>query len=108
MNKKEKDVLNSLCNGDISFTEAVTLLEISEEKIEELLGKHVWTPSPEKLSELRDIAMENFRYIELEIQKEKLFKHVQIKNSKSTITFYLEMAKQVLVSTKKFTSKQRG
>lgn len=77
MNKKERDALYSLCNGDISFTEAATLLETSEEKVEELLGNYTWTPSPEKLSELRNIAMENFRYIELEIHKEKILEHIQ-------------------------------
>lgn len=77
MTEKERIVLHCLCNGDITFADAATLLDISEEKVEELLSSYTWTPSPEKLSDLRDIAMENFQEIESEIQKEKLFERIR-------------------------------
>ena len=80
MNIKEGDVLYSLCNGDISFTEAATLLEVSQEKVEELLSNYTWIPSPEKLSELHDVAMETLS----QIHKEKKFDQIPYKSFRST------------------------
>lgn len=63
MNEKERKILYSLCNGDISFTEAAELLGISKEEVEKMLESYTWTPSSEKLSELHEIEMETFLYI---------------------------------------------
>lgn len=38
--KKDREVLNALCNGDITFSEASEKLGVSKEKIEEMLGDY--------------------------------------------------------------------
>lgn len=101
MNDKERDVLYSLCNGEISFAEAAIMLGISKEKVEELLDNYTWTPSLEKLSELHEIEMENYFYIKSQVRKEKIFEHLQ---SKGELTLYIGIAKQFLISAKKITT----
>ncbi len=63
MNKKEKDILHSLCNGDITFKEAADQLRVPEKKIGEMLDDYNWLPSPEKLAELHETEMETLSYI---------------------------------------------
>jgi hypothetical protein len=64
MNKREKEVLHSLCDGDISFSDAADILETTEEKIEEMLESYSWLPSPQRLAELNEIEMETLSYIQ--------------------------------------------
>lgn len=75
LTEKERSVLHSLCNGDIKYNDAAKILEISEEKIVELLDSYTWIPSPEKMEELNDVAMETFNYIEAEMQIDKILEH---------------------------------
>lgn len=70
--EKERSVLHSLCNGDIKYNDAAKILETNEERIVELLDRYTWIPSPEKMEELHDVAMETFREIESQIYKEKI------------------------------------
>lgn len=63
MNKKERDVLHSLCNGDITFSDASSQLGVSKERIEEMLEDYSWIPSSERLAELCQIEMETISYI---------------------------------------------
>lgn len=63
MNKKERDVLHSLCDGDITFSDAANRLGITEKKIEELLEDYNWLPSPQRLAELHKTEMETLSYI---------------------------------------------
>lgn len=63
MNQKERDVLHSLCNGDIKFSEAADQLGITEKEIEEMLDDYSWLPSPERLAELNETEMETLTYI---------------------------------------------
>jgi len=64
MNNKEKEVLHSLCEGDITFSDAVSMLETTEEKIEEMLESYNWLPSSKRLAELNEIEMETLSYIQ--------------------------------------------
>jgi hypothetical protein len=64
MNKREKEVLHSLCDGDITFSDAVSMLETTEEKIEEMLDSYSWLPSSERLAELNETEMETLSYIQ--------------------------------------------
>lgn len=72
LTEKERSVLHSLCNGDIKYNDAAKILETNEEKIVELLDRYTWIPSPEKMEELHDVAMETFNYIYAEIQIDKI------------------------------------
>lgn len=63
MNKKERDVLHSLCEGDITFSEAASKLGITEIEIGEMLDDFNWLPSLEKLAELSETEIETLSYI---------------------------------------------
>lgn len=63
MNKKERDVLQYLCDGEITFSEAADKLGITEKEIEEMLDDYSWLPSPEKLAELNETEIETLLYI---------------------------------------------
>jgi hypothetical protein len=63
MDKRERDVLHSLCNGDITFSEAAEKLGVTKEKIEELLEDYSWVPSPQRLAELHKSEMETLSHI---------------------------------------------
>lgn len=63
MNEKERKVLNSLCNGDITFSEASEKLGVPKTKIEEMLEGYNWVPPSERLAELVEIEMETISYI---------------------------------------------
>jgi len=63
MNKRERDVLHSLCDGEITFSEAAERLETTEGKIEEMLEDYSWLPSPQRLAELNETEMETLSYI---------------------------------------------
>lgn len=57
-------VLNSLCEGSITFSEASQLLGLSKDKVEELLESFVWVPSVERISELCEIERETLSLVE--------------------------------------------
>ncbi|VVB85616.1 Uncharacterised protein [uncultured archaeon] len=79
MNKKERDVLHSLCDGDITFSEAAGQLGIPEKEIEEMLDDYSWLPSPERLAELNETEMETLSYIKEISQPIKLsISHTQV------------------------------
>lgn len=63
MNENEREVLDTLCNGDITFSEASEKLGVSKEKIEEMLEDYSWVPSSERLSKLVEMEMETLSYI---------------------------------------------
>lgn len=63
MNKREREVLHSLCDGDITFLEASSQLGVTEEIIEEMLENYSWLPSPQRLAELNETEMETLSYI---------------------------------------------
>jgi hypothetical protein len=69
VNKKERDVLRSLCDGDITFSEAADQLDVTEEKIEEILEEYEWLPSHQRLAELHETEMETLSYIRKICQK---------------------------------------
>lgn len=101
MNEKERKILNSLCNGDISFTEAAEFIGMSKEKVKKMLEGYTWTPSSEKLSELHEIEMETLLYIE-EITQVKN-KILQTRSKKLDID--MTMATFVVISMKYITEK---
>jgi len=64
MNKREREVLHSLCDGDITFSDAAGKLETTEEKIEEMLESYSWLPSSKRLAEFNETEMETLSYIQ--------------------------------------------
>lgn len=73
MDDKKREVLNSLCNGDITFSEAALLLEVSKAEIEEMLDNYKWIPSSDKIIEFCDIERETLSYIK-EISQPIIFR----------------------------------
>ena len=73
MDEKEREVLNSLCNGDITFSEAALLLEVSKAEIEDMLDHYKWIPSSDKIIEFCDIERETLSYIK-EISQPIIFR----------------------------------
>lgn len=63
MDDKERKVLNSLCNGDISFSEAALELEVSKEDIEDMMDNYMWMPSSDKIIEFCDLERETLSFI---------------------------------------------
>ena len=63
MDNKEREVLNSLCNGDITFSDAALELDVSKEDIEDMLDNYVWMPSSDKIVEFCDIERETLSFI---------------------------------------------
>jgi hypothetical protein len=63
LNKEERKVLKSLCDGDISFIEAAKALSKTETEIEKLLDDFDWLPSPERLVELSKYSQETSEHI---------------------------------------------
>lgn len=64
MNKREREVLHSLCDGDITFSDAAGRLETTEKTIEEMLETYSWLPSSKRLAELNETEMETLSYIQ--------------------------------------------
>lgn len=73
MDDKEREVLNSLCNGDITFSEAALELEVSKEDIEDMMDNYMWMPSSDKIVEFCDIERETLSFIR-EISQPIIFK----------------------------------
>lgn len=86
MNKKERDVLHSLCEGDITFSEAASKLGITEIEIGEMLDDFNWLPSLEKLAELSETEMETLSYIR-EICQPISSRHT-VSNARTEIPIY--------------------
>ncbi len=63
MDDKERKVLNSLCNGDMSFSEAALELEVSKEDIEDMMDNYTWMPSSDKIIEFCDLERETLSFI---------------------------------------------
>ena len=63
MDDKKREVLNSLCNGDITFSDAALELKVSKEDIEDMLDNYVWMPSSDKIVEFCDIERETLSFI---------------------------------------------
>lgn len=110
MNEKERKVLYSLCNGDISFTEAAELLGMSKEKIKKMLENYTWTPSSEKMSELHETEMETLLYIKeitmvkngiSQTQIKKLKQILKTKDMSTDISIFGSMIELVPFMTKK-------
>ena len=78
MNKREREVLHSLCDGDITFLEASSQLGVTEEIIEEMLENYSWLPSPQRLAELNETEMETLSYIR------EICQPIELKNLKCT------------------------
>ncbi|SNQ59905.1 hypothetical protein [Candidatus Methanoperedens nitratireducens] len=83
MNKRERDILHSLCDGDITFSEAADQLGITEKEIEEMLENYSWLPSPQRLAELNEAEMETLSYIR-EISQQGVSK---VSNTQAEIQF---------------------
>lgn len=81
MNEKEREVLNSLCNGDMTFGEASDILGVPKEKIEEMLEDYSWVPSSGRLAELCEIEMETLTYIK------EIFQPVIFRFSSAQVNF---------------------
>lgn len=54
----ERSVLASLCEGKITFSEAANMLNISKERVEEMLESFKWMPSSTRIAELCDSERE--------------------------------------------------
>jgi hypothetical protein len=67
----EKDVLNQLCNGEITFKEAKRELNISDKELEFKLDHFTWIPSGERLKELCQSEIESIKYIDKICKKNK-------------------------------------
>lgn len=83
MNKREREVLHSLCDGDITFLEASSQLGVTEEIIEEMLENYSWLPSPQRLAELNEAEMETLSYIREICQSNEL----RVSNAHTEIQF---------------------
>ncbi|QLC51105.1 hypothetical protein HWN40_13195 [Methanolobus zinderi] len=64
MNDLIKDTLRSLYEGEMTFSEASSLLEVSKDEVEEMLESFEWVPSAERISELCEIEKETISLIE--------------------------------------------
>lgn len=64
---KKDRVLYTLCNGDITFSEASEKLGVSKEKIEEMLDDYSWVPQSERLAELVEMEKKTIKHIQKRI-----------------------------------------
>ena len=80
MDDKEREVLNSLCNGDITFSEAAIELEVSKEDIEDMLDDYRWMPSSDKIIEFCDLERETLSFIR-ELSQPIIFKSSDIQSN---------------------------
>ena len=51
---QNEEILNKLCNGEISIEDASRILKLTNKEIERLLDDFIWIPSSEKLVEFCD------------------------------------------------------
>ncbi len=110
MNKKERDVLHALCEGDITFSEAASKLGVTEMEIGEMLDDYNWLPSLGKLAELSETEKETLSYIR-EISQPPTSKVVYarfetqfndvvtIQNTRSSMGNYIEDTSNKIVPT---------
>lgn len=70
MNNEKRLILNSLYDGDITFSEAASKLGVSKDEVEEMMESFDWMPSVSRIVELCEIEKETIS------QMENRFEHV--------------------------------